>query len=351
MVKIGLIGAGNIAEVHADAYLNNPEVKLEAVCDLNADKLKAFAEKYNIEKTYTSVEEMVKDCQLDAADVCVWNINHSKCAITALNAGLHVICEKPMAYNTEEAIAMKEAADKAGKILMIAFVSRFSNESRVAKEFIEKGYFGDIYYTKATYLRRHGNPGGWFGNKALSGGGPVIDLGVHVIDHTRWLMGNPKPVSVYAATYDKLKNRPNLKTNVGWIPKDAKPDDICDVEDLAVALIRYDNGATTLLETSYSLNGEGLTQKQIFGTKGGASLAGDLKFYTEMNDFMVDVTPKLENLKGGKTGFQFELDHFVDCVQGKAECMATAEEGITIMKILDAIYESGRTGHEVIIED
>ena len=130
----------------------------------------------------------------------------------------------------------------------------------------------------------------------MSGGGPVIDLGVHVIDHTRYLMGNPKPVSVYAATFQQLGNRPWLKNGVEWHPKDAKEDDPFNVEDLATALIRYDNGAVTLLETSYSLNGASATQKVLYGDKGGISLAGEPKIYTTMNGYLADITPKMDFL-------------------------------------------------------
>lgn len=349
MVKIGLIGTGNIGSVHMDAYLKNPEVKIEAICDKNPEKLNRFGDKYGIEKRFTSVDDMLANCELDAADVCVWNVSHADCTIKALNAGLHVLCEKPMAYNSNQAEEMLLAAKKNNKLLMIGFVMRFSDDSRIAKDFIDKGYFGDIYYSKATYLRRHGNPGGWFANKELSGGGPVIDLGVHVIDHTRFLMGNPKPVSVYAQTFEKLGKRDNLKTSPAWVPEDAKPEDVCNVEDLAVALIRYDNGAVTLLETSYSLNGEGLTTKEIYGTKGGASLAGKPKFYMEMNDFMVDVTPDISNYNDSCPMFEAEMNHFVDCIANGTKCIAPAEDGVEIMKILDAIYESARTGHEVIL--
>lgn len=349
MVKIGLIGAGNIAKVHADAYQKLDSAKIEAVCDIDEVRLHQFADKYGIEKRYTSVEDMLaQEKDLDAADVCVWNCNHASCAIAALNAGLHVLCEKPMAYNAQQAEEMLEAAKKNNRLLMIGFVLRFSDESKITKDFIEKDYFGDIYYTKATYLRRHGNPGGWFSNKALSGGGPVIDLGVHVIDRTRYLMGNPTPVSVYAATFDKLKDRKNLKTAVGWRPENATDDDICDVEDLAIAMIRYDNGAVTLLETSYSLNTEGLTSCEIFGIKGGADLHSS-KYYMEMNDFMVDVAPKMERLKNGKEQFQAEMEHFIQCIENNETCIAPAEDGVVIMKILDAIYESAKTGHEVIL--
>lgn len=350
-VRILMIGAGNIANTHLESYKKNDEVEIAAICDINESRLKETADLFGIEKRYTSVEEMLKNENADAADVCVWNCSHADCTIAALNAGLHVLCEKPMAYNTEQAIKMNEAAKKNGKLLMIGFVRRFLNITKVVKEFVDAGDLGEIYYTKATCTRRHGNPGGWFSNKALSGGGPVIDLGVHIIDQSRWLMGNPKPVSVYAATFDKLGRRDNLKTDVGWSPKDAKPTDICDVEDLASALIRYDNGAVTSLEVSFAKNGDGEYKNEFFGTKGGACFTDeDLKLYGEMNDYMVDITPTISNLKNDEYFFDGEMNHFVDCIKGRATCKAPAEDGIEIMKILDAIYESARTGHEVILK-
>lgn len=346
-----MIGAGNIANTHIASYKKNKNAEIVAICDINEKRLNKTADLFNIEKRFTSLDEALKNVEADAADVCVWNCNHAKCTIDALNAGLHVMCEKPMAHSTAEAEEMKKVADANGKLLMIGFVLRYFNESQVAKEFIDSGDMGEIYYSKATYLRRHGAPGGWFCDKERSGGGPVIDLGVHVIDHTRYLMGSPKPVSVYAATFEKLGNRKNLKTAAAWIPEDAKEDDKCDVEDLATALIRYDNGAVTLLETSYSINGEGTTTKELFGTKGGIKVTdGDLKMYMEMNDYMVDVKPVLTCLKDSASGFDREINHFVDCCLNGTECQSTAEDGIVIMKILDAIYESAGTGHEVIIE-
>ncbi len=351
-VKIAMIGAGNIAGAHLDAYKRVPNAEIYAICDINPDRLKETGERFGITRCYNDVDSMLADCgaELDAADVCVWNCNHAECAIKALNAGLHVLCEKPMAYNTEQAIAMKEAADRNGKLLMIGFVLRFSNDAKIAKDFIDNGYLGDIYYSRAQYVRRHGNPGGWFADKARSGGGPVIDLGVHVIDLTRYLMGSPKPVSVFATVQTKLGKRDYLKTNVGWIPRDAKPDDPCTVEDFASALIRYDNGATTLLETAYSFNGEDQAKRQLYGTKGGMDLSSGVKLYTECNDFLADVNVHTANYKDSEDSFVAEMAHFVDCVANGTECRAKAEDGIMVMKILDAIYESGRTGHEVIIK-
>ena len=349
-IKIAMIGAGNIAQTHLDSYMKNPDAEVYAVCDINPVRLQETGDKYHIERRYTDVDTMLAELpELDATDVCVWNVNHASCTIKALNAGLHVLCEKPMAYNAEEAVAMKEAADKNGKLLMIGFVMRYSDEARIAKDFIDKGYLGDIYYAKAHYIRRHGSPGGWFANKALSGGGPVIDLGVHVIDFTRYLMGNPKPVSVYAATFEKLGKKDNLKTGPCCVPKDAKPEDPCTVEDFASAMIRYDNGAVTHLETSYSLNAEPVINRQLFGTKAGMDLSNGVKLYGECNDFMADIDIKTDNYKDSCPLFDAEINHFVDCVANGTACRSTAEDGITIMRILDAIYLSAKIGHEVIL--
>lgn len=348
--KILMIGAGNIANTHLNCYKNNPEAEIAAICDINEKRLAETAERFGIEKRFTSAEEMIKSVSADAADVCVWNCSHAECTVAALNAGLHVLCEKPMAFNTAQAEEMLACSRKNKKILMIGFVRRFSNITNVVKEFVDNGDLGEIYYTKATCTRRHGNPGGWFSNKALSGGGPVIDLGVHIIDQSRYLLGKPKPVSVYAAAFDKLGKRDNLKTAVDWSPKDAKPEDLCDVEDLASALIRYDNGTVTALEVSFAMNGDGTYKNEFFGTHGGANFTDeDIKFYAEMNDYMVDVTPKLHNLKNACDSFQAEMDHFIDCINDRAECISPAEDGVEIMKILDAIYESARTGHEVVL--
>lgn len=350
-LRIGLVGAGNIAKAHLEAYKKVADAEIVAACDIDEKVLAATAEKYGIAKTYTSEAEMIAAEELDAVDVCVWNCNHAKCSIEALNAGLHVLCEKPMAMNTREAEQMIEAAERNGKLLMIGFVLRFGDEAKIAKDFIDADYLGDIYYSKATYLRRHGAPGGWFTDKSRSGGGPVIDLGVHVIDLTRYLMGKPKALSVYASTQYGMKNRPHLKTTVGWAPDNASKEDPYDVEDFAVALIKYEGGKTTLLETSYTMNGEEVTKKELYGTKGGVNLNGnDMKIYTEVNGFLADVTPKTSNYIDSADMLVAEMAHFVDCALNGTPCRASAQDGLEVMKILDAIYESARTGHEVVLK-
>ena len=351
-LRIGLVGAGNIAHAHLNSYRRNPNVELAAICDIDFDRCNRTASEYGIEKRYNSVEAMLADVKLDAADVCVWNCSHASCTIAALNAGLDVLCEKPMAMTSAEAEAMLEASKKNGKLLMVGFVTRFSDEARIAKDFIDKGYLGEVYYSKATYMRRNGNPGGWFCDKARSGGGPLIDIGVHPLDLTRYLMGNPTPVSVYAVTSDLLhKERAELKTTVGWHPENADPKkDKCDVESNAIGIIRYANGASTLLEASYALNCEPRSERSLYGTKGGICL-DTMKLYSEMNGFMTDVSLIDRNTwVEKKEMFQAEMDHFVDCCLNGTKCMSPAEDGVVIMKILEGLYESARTGKSVEIK-
>lgn len=350
-VKIAIIGAGGISRAHLDGYKSVEDAEVYAICDINEKRLHETADLYHISRRYTDVDTMLKELpQLDAADVCVWNNSHAQCTIKALEAGLSVLCEKPMAYNVKEAEEMLEVARRNRKLLMIGFVCRFAKQSKIARDLIQSGFLGDVYFTKVQYLRRHGNPGGWFADKAISGGGPVIDLGVHVIDLVRYLMGNPKPVSVYAVTYDKLGKRDYLKNGVGYGPEEATVDDPCTVEDFASAMIRYDNGAVTYLETSYSLNGPDVYKREIFGTKGGLDITDGVKLYTECHDYLADIDIKTNNYKGSsREGMAEEMAHFVDCVKNGTACITPAEDGLEIMKILDAIYLSAKTGHEVIL--
>ena len=350
-IKVGIIGTGSISHSHIQGYLNNPHVELYALCDLNEERVKAVGEKYKVSRLYTDMNEMLKLKELDAVSVCTWNSAHAPCSIAALKAGKHVLCEKPMAMNAEEAKAMKKAADEAGKLLMIGFVRRFGNDTAIIKDYQSTDFLGDIYYAKATYLRRKGSPGGWFGDQSRSGGGPLIDLGVHVIDLTRFLMNNPKPISVYGATFQKLLDRKNIKGTTEYCSMEKTNDDLYDVEDLATAMIRYDNGAVVSIEASFSLNikqDEGVIQ--LFGTKGGAKLNPELEMYTEINDYMVDVQLAAHTALDFNGLFDNEINHFVDCIVGKVTCISPAEDGMEIMTILDAIYESARTGHEVVIQ-
>ncbi|MDD6872485.1 MAG: Gfo/Idh/MocA family oxidoreductase [Clostridiales bacterium] len=354
-LKVAVIGNGGISGVHLRGYSLNPDVEIYALCDINEERLNRRGDEYHVDpaRRFTDVNEMLAACpEIEAVSVCTWNAAHAQCAIAALNAGKHVLCEKPMAMTVEEAEAMQAAAEKNNRLLMIGFVRRFGNDCAIMKDFIDNGYFGDIYYAKATYLRRKGCPGGWFGDKARSGGGPLIDLGVHIIDLCRYLMGNPKPVSVYGATFNKLGNRSNIKSKAGYISQTRENEDIFNVEDLATAMIRFDNGSVLQIEASFSLNiekDEGVLQ--FFGTKAGAKLDPELTIYSEMNDYMTNVKLANSTALSFDGLFENEINHFVECVRTGKPCRNPAQDGVTLMKILTGIYKSAETGHEVLIND
>lgn len=347
-IKVGIIGTGNISAVHIAGYQALENVELYAACDINEKRVRECAEKNHIAHVFTDYHEMLKLPELDAVSICTWNSEHAPAAIAALKAGKHVLCEKPMALNAAEALEMERVSKETGKILMIGFVRRFGNDAKILKDFINGGMMGDIYYAKASYLRRCGCPGGWFGDKARSGGGPLIDLGVHVIDLVRYLMGKPKAVSVTGATFSKLGARENIKQKKSYSSSD--PGSTFNVEDLCVAMVKFDNGAALTLETSFSLNlKKDSGNIELFGTKSGVKLDPEIEFYTEQNDYLVNVTPAMETGLSFDGLFEREIAHFVDCVANGTQCINPPEDGVEVMRIIDAVYQSTNTGKEIIL--
>lgn len=348
-LKLGIIGNGGIANAHMGGYLAlGDEIELVACCDINFPKAQAFKEKYGFSACYDNCYDMLKNHKLDIVSVCTWNSAHAECTIAALDSGCNVLCEKPMAMNTEEALKMKEAAEKNGKLLMIGFVRRHGNDAAAAIDYIEKGYVGDVYYAKASYLRRCGFPGGWFGDKSVSGGGPLIDLGVHVIDLVRYILGCPKPVTVFGATFNKLGARSHIR-GTEWHSETVVEEPVFTVEDLATAMIRFDNGAVLQVEASFNLNTKkGCGDIVLFGDKAGLSLE-PFELYTEVNNQLADIIPHGSNNFDFGRDFNKEIKNFADAVTGKAKCIATAEDGVELMRILDAIYLSAETGKSVDI--
>ena len=351
-LKAAIVGVGGISHYHINGYLKNENTELYAFCDINEEVLKAAGEEYGIKRLYTDEAKMLSELpEIDIVSVCTWNSAHAPCTIMALRAGKDVLCEKPMALNAKEAESMLDEAKKNGRKLMIGFVRRFGNDAEVMKDFIDGGYIGDIYYAKAVYLRRNGNPGGWFADSARSGGGPLIDLGVHVIDLTRHLMGGPKPVSVYGATFKKLGNRSGLKEKKDYIPAYRAKEDKCDVEDFVTALVRYDNGAVLSLEASFSLNikrDEGYVQ--LCGSKGGMKIDPELEIYNDTCGYLTDLSLNRSTALSFEGLFEREIDYFIGAVLGKNEVGSIAEDGVTLMRIIDAIYESAREGREVLLK-
>ena len=357
-LRAAIVGCGGIARSHANGYTVCPDTEIVALCDLLPEKAQKFAEEHcpgATPKIYTDYHEMFAKENLDAVSVTTWNSEHAPITIAALEAGINVLCEKPMAMNTADAEKMKAAAEKSGKLLQIGFVRRYENTTRHIQNLIRDGFMGDLYYAKAQYLRRNGCPGGWFADKSFSGGGPLIDLGVHVIDLVRYLAGGPKPVSVFGYTFDNLgRNRAKYAIPEGGYRRDYEFGDrfhfVHDTEDFAGALVRFDSGLILNVEASFNMNLQAPSgQIDLFGTKSALTLTDHIELSGVVNDYYMNMTPVDLPKNDFKTMFEKELAHFADCIKNGTKCIAPAEDGVTLMRILDAIYESAKTCHEVIL--
>ena len=338
MLKFGMIGVGKICQgVHLPAYDKIDDAEIVAICDINEKTLNEVSKKYPNARTYTDYKKMIECEELDAVDICTPNNIHSEAAVFALEHGLNVMCEKPDAVSVIEAEKMKDAAEKSGKTLMVMRNNRYRPSTRFLKQYIAEGKMGDIYAGRCGWIRRRGIPGwgGWFTDKAQAGGGPLIDLGVHIIDLAMYLMGNAKPVTVSGSTYTKFAHTACSKM---------------DVEDLAMGFIRFDNGACLQIEFSWASN---ISSDQMFvelrGTKSGSRMSGiDRKFeiFTEECGVNANVCPDIDDYRGMQH-HEGNIRHFVDVINGKAEPDFTPEQGVNVVKILEALYKSAELGREI----
>jgi len=333
-VKVGVIGLG-MGRAHLKGYEASPNAQVVALCDINEELLgRVLKERPNV-RGFTDYGEMLAMRELQAVSVALPNYLHAPVTIAALEAGKHVLCEKPMAMNAAEAEEMKATAERTGRILMMDYNMRYMASAATLKPIMEAGGLGDVYHVTTTYTRRDGYPrlGSWFGQKAKSGGGPLIDLGVHRIDLALWLMGYPKPVSAFGNVYDLLARRKLRGVEF-------------DCEDFSAAMIRFDNGCTMYTVASWDgheTGGGGLTMS-IRGTEGAVFEQGGQLVLCK-KEHGVPTTCVLEQLKPKQT----PQEHFVECIIEGKQPEPSAEHGVIVMKILDAIYESARTGGEVKI--
>ncbi|MFC0214672.1 Gfo/Idh/MocA family protein [Paenibacillus chartarius] len=349
-IRLGIIGAGNIGNVHMEVFSKIADsVQLAGVTDVFAPLAESRAKQHNIDKVYATADEMLADPGIDAVVIAVSNEWHAPIAVKALQAGKHVMLEKPMAINLEAAKTIVKAQRESGKVLMIPHQLRWESVAMQVKEQADKGSLGRIYHAKAGWVRRKGIPGWgtWFTQMSKSGGGPLIDLGVHMLDLSLYLMGNPKPVSVFGAAYAEFGPR---KRGIGtW----GKPDwnGVYDVEDFATALIRLDNGATLTLDVSWAALTDTDNQPYVhlLGSEGGASLRGSSgKLMSEQFDR--EATIEL-SVPGQDEGSRVRMSrHFVECIRNNSEPITSVMSGYTNNLILDAIRRSSETGREVMLD-
>jgi predicted dehydrogenase len=350
-IRIGVVGCGGIATVcHMPAYAKMDNVEIVALCDIIPEKAEKLAEKYGVKKTYTDYKEMIAKEELDAVDICTPNYLHSVIAVEAFKAGKNVFSEKPDSINVEEVLKMKKASEEAGKLLMVMRNNLFEPASQYAKEQIKNGVMGEIYAGRCGWIRRRGIPGkgGWFTTKAQSGGGPLIDLGVHMIDLAIYLMGNPTPVAVSGSIFNKFAEDTSKSDSVHSSFGEAKEDGTFDVEDLAMGFIKFDNGACLQIEFSWASN---IAVEKNFvelrGTKQGLTWENcGLTVFGEEDGKLVDIKPELHGTCGGHEG---NLRHFADVLLNGTEPCYKPQQGVDMIKILCAIYESAKTGREVTL--
>ncbi|MFH1006428.1 MAG: Gfo/Idh/MocA family oxidoreductase [Candidatus Latescibacterota bacterium] len=340
-LRMGVVGLG-MGRGHVKGYQTHPGAEVVALCDVNKERLEVGAAEFGIPETYTDARKMFGNGGLDAVSIAVPNKFHAPLTIEALANNLHVLCEKPMAMTVKEAERMNAAATKAGKNLMINFSFRFTEASYALKQQVDSGVVGDIYFGRTVWHRRRGIPGfgGWFCDKALSGGGPLIDLGVHRLDLALWLMGYPEPVAVSGSAYNVIaKEKATIEKKK------------FTVEDLACGLVKFANGATLILEASWALN-IGAREHMVTtlcGDKGGLVHKNINEGYEFTAELHTEENGNLftKTLDARTTPVPSAYHEFVDSILEKRPPMATGEQGLKVMKILEGIYKSAETGKEV----
>lgn len=345
-LRVAFVGAGGIAGAHMKCYEPMDDVEMVAMSDISKKSMERWATEYGISNAFTDYKEMLKKVKPDAVSVCTPNGLHAEATIAALRAGAHVMVEKPMAMNAREGKRMLDTAKQKRRKLVIGFQERYAPRAAFLKQAVDEGRFGKILFGRVQALRRRGIPNwGVFGRKDLQGGGPMIDIGVHVLEVTHYVMGSPKPVSASGSTFTYLGNKKSEVASqwAGWDHK------TYTVEDLAVGQIRFENGAIIHIESSFAAHiPENVWSFQLMGEKGGGTL-DPAQIFTDDYGHMVNVEPGWLKQADFGTMFESKMRNFVDhCLYNKPT-NAPAEHGLMVQKMLDGIYESAAKGKEVAI--
>lgn len=349
-LKVGVIGVGGIARVHMPGWQASPHAEVVAGADISHEALDSWSSQWNVTKTYSNPADLIADPDIDIVDVVTPNMYHTDLTVAALEAGKHVICEKPLAPTPEDIDKMIAAREASGKMLMTAQHFRFSGKSKAMKAEIDSGALGDIYHARSWMLRRTAiptRPG--FLLKKHSGGGATIDIGVHILDLTLWFMGNPKPVSVTGVAKKVLASNPKafgLWDNLNTVPPEM------DVEELALAFVRFDNDATLVLEVSWMLHHDTQSedmQMWLYGTGGGAHWPKVEVLQTNYDTKQL-YNRTLQLTKDLAEPHAQECIEFAQAIVDGAPSPVPAEQSRQVMQILNAIYESQKTGAEVRLD-
>ncbi len=360
--RVAVIGTGMIANVgHIPAWqAMGKSVEIVGVANPGIESARSTAQQFNIPQVYSDPQGMLDDLKPDIVTICTPNAYHKDWALACFKAGAHVLCEKPIATSYEDAVEMYRAAETAGKMLYIAQTMRFQNPYRAAKDFVSTGELGEIYFAEGNYIRRRGIPTwGKFHMKIHNAGGPLWDLGVHVLDFLFWVMGNPKVQSVSGKTYQKIGPRDEkLATTLTESGAHGgvfthRPYDFheFDVEDFATGFIRLKNEATILIKVSWAINLPDGSSLLLAGTEGGLQLP-PLRILTNQAGYQTETLPKLsQDPQVAFAGHYGLVKNFLRSLEGEEEMLVKPEEVLTVTKVIDALYQSSREGKEIAIND
>ncbi|MCW1969705.1 MAG: Gfo/Idh/MocA family oxidoreductase [Anaerolineae bacterium] len=349
-LKVAIIGVGGIAKTHMPGWAASADAEVVAGADVSAAALADWGKSNAGAKLFNDPYDAIRDPDIDIVDICVPNMFHAPLTIAALDAGKHVLCEKPLAPTPDTIRDMIAARDRSGKMLMTAQHFRFAGVSKAIKREIELGALGEIYHARSWMLRRNAmipTPG--FTKKSLSGGGPCIDIGVHVLDLTLWLMGNPKPVAVTGVAKNMLGHVPGQFSVWRSGPMPPAPD--FDVEDFAAAFVRFENGATLMLEVSWFLHHNTLGEDMqiwLYGKDGGAHWP-KAEFLSTNYDTQQLYSRTLQITRDAMEPHALECVEFARAIAEGRPSPVPAEAGLQVISILDGIYRSQREGREVAI--
>ncbi len=369
-VRVGFIGCGGIANgKHFPGMAQQEGVDMCAFCDLILERAEKAAKEYGTPdaKVYTDYHELLADPTIDAVHVLTPNVAHCEITVAALEAGKHVLCEKPMAATPADAKKMLEARDRTGKMLTIGYQYRHFPDNQVAKKVVDSGALGDVYYAEATYLRRRGVPTwGVFTDKAKQGGGPLIDIGTHALDLTLFLMNNYDVDYVCGTSFEKLGHTLDAEHQgqVNYRGEfDTWNNETYDVEDSAVGFIKMKNGATIVLRAAWAINmaedyaANGAAYTMLAGTEGGLDTKeGRVRLnhvvagYPTISWVGNKVGGYIPGFSQGPAPKSKEAEIWVKALKGEGELFVTADQAYVVTRILDAIYESNRTGKPVYFD-
>lgn len=348
-IRVGMIGAGAIADDHCNNINNYEGAEMVAVADISRERREGIKKKYGIFWAYEKWEDLVANPDIDAVAIALPTFLHAKSSIAALNAGKHVLLDKPFALNFADAKKVADSARRKHKVFTLGMNQRFRREAQMLRALVADGTLGDIYHAKAFWRRRAGAPrfGTWFVHKKLSGGGCLLDIGVHYLDLVMHIINNWQPVSVSGQVYGKFGHRGIGEG--GWGKSDRNPKLAFDVDDFATALIKFSNGASVELNASWVLHQDQDDRNniEVYGTKAGASL-GPLKIYRASRDGEGYETVQVQNMKL-KHPYNNRQANWLDAILGKDKLICPVEQSLVVQKVLDAIYASSASGRESMI--